>query len=119
VKQSVVAVYFAIGTLAGGAAAVLLLANRGELILRSVTGLILLLWGLSSLFRLAAFGPSAPAETRGKGAMVGAGMVLLGAAQLASDAYLKAGLGIAGIAVAVFVLVGRPKSLLRRPSQLA
>jgi hypothetical protein len=106
-------VVFAIGTLTGGAVGVLL-AKQGEPVLRSVTGSIFLLWGLSWLFRLAAFGPSAAAGNRVRGALAGAGMVLLGAAQLVSDAYVSSGLAVAGLAVAIVVLIGRPRSLLRR-----
>jgi len=113
VAKLLVVVLIGIGTLLGGTAGVLL-NNQGEAVLRTVMGSLLLLWGLTSLFRLAAFGATSATESRIRSASGGAGMVLLGAAQLASDPYLRAGLGIAGIAVAIFVLIGRPKSLLRR-----
>lgn len=106
----IVVACIAIPVLAGGAAAVML-ARQGEPVLRSAMGSLLLLWGLSSLFRLAAFGPGSAAENRSRSAAVGAGMVLLGAAQLAFDFYLRVGLGFAGVLVAVVVLIGRPKSL--------
>lgn len=85
-------------------------------ILRIGLGVLMLLLGLQSLFRLAAFGPRTLTSNRVKESLAGCALVLLGAAQMASNRYVMLAMGVTGLLCAIAMALGRPKRLFARSS---
>ena len=77
-------------------------------------GLMMLLLGLNTLFRLAAFGPAPTTRNRVRDSLGGCAMVLIGVGQLAGNRYVTFGLAVIGLVCAVATATGRPRRLLAR-----